>query len=103
MSMEVLIGSSMVMMWRGFSALILSIMEARVVDFPEPVGPVTSTSPAAYRRGRSPHGAAPALRSFSSRRDHPEGSAHGASLVETLALNLAKPLIPKEKSSSRSS
>src|SRR5579872_7248615 len=39
------IGSSMVRMWSCRSVLILSIMAARVVDFPDPVGPVTSTKP----------------------------------------------------------
>src|SRR5712691_11322574 len=43
------IGSSTVMMWPFSSLLILSIIAARVVLLPEPVGPVTSTSP----RGRS--------------------------------------------------
>ena len=39
------IGSSMVMMWTALSWLILLMMAARVVDLPEPVGPVTSTIP----------------------------------------------------------
>src|ERR1700731_1484089 len=38
-------GSSMVRMWYDFSSFILSRMAARVEDFPEPVGPVTSTMP----------------------------------------------------------
>ena len=38
-------GSSTVSMCSCRSELILSSMAARVVDFPEPVGPVTSTSP----------------------------------------------------------
>src|SRR5258708_40324171 len=38
-------GSSMVMTWMLFSELILLMMAARVVDFPEPVGPVTRTIP----------------------------------------------------------
>ena len=42
------IGSSTVMMWPFRSRLILSIIAARVVDFPEPVGPVTSTSPRGF-------------------------------------------------------
>ncbi len=41
-------GSSTVMMWQARSALTTSISEASVVDLPEPVGPVTRTSP----RGR---------------------------------------------------
>ena len=39
------IGSSMVMMWMAFSLFSLLMMAARVVDLPEPVGPVTSTIP----------------------------------------------------------
>ena len=39
------IGSSTVMMCSSREALITSISEASVVDLPEPVGPVTSTSP----------------------------------------------------------
>ena len=42
------IGSSTVMMWPLRSRLILSIIAARVVDLPEPVGPVTSTSPRGF-------------------------------------------------------
>jgi hypothetical protein len=38
-------GSSMVMTWMLSSRLILLMMAARVVDFPEPVGPVTRTIP----------------------------------------------------------
>ena len=33
------------MMWSSRVSLITSISEASVVDLPEPVGPVTSTSP----------------------------------------------------------
>ena len=39
------IGSSMVMMWHFRSRFTLSTIAASVVDFPDPVGPVTSTSP----------------------------------------------------------
>ena len=39
------IGSSIVMMCSSRVALITSISDASVVDLPEPVGPVTSTSP----------------------------------------------------------
>ena len=39
------IGSSSVITWALRSSLILSIREASVVDLPEPVGPVTRTSP----------------------------------------------------------
>src|SRR2546429_9082782 len=39
------IGSSIVRMWRELAPLIKSMIAASVVDLPEPVGPVTSTSP----------------------------------------------------------
>ena len=38
-------GSSTVTMCSGFVRLMMSMSDANVVDFPEPVGPVTSTSP----------------------------------------------------------
>ena len=43
------IGSSTVRMWAARSLLIRSTMAARVVDLPEPVGPVTRTSPRSSR------------------------------------------------------
>ncbi len=43
------IGSSIVRMCSSRSALIKSIIEARVVDLPEPVGPVSSTKPRGLR------------------------------------------------------
>ena len=39
------VGSSMVMMWMAFSRFSLLMRAARVVDLPDPVGPVTSTIP----------------------------------------------------------
>ncbi len=41
-------GSSMVMMWALRSLLSLSIIEAKVVDLPVPVGPVTKMSPLGF-------------------------------------------------------
>jgi hypothetical protein len=38
----------MVMMWSSRVRLISSITAASVVDLPEPVGPVTSTSPRGF-------------------------------------------------------
>ena len=43
------IGSSIVRMWSSRSSLIMSIIDASVVDLPEPVGPVTSTKPRGLR------------------------------------------------------
>src|SRR3989441_3852191 len=64
-------GSSMVTRWRGRVRLMYSIMAARVVVFPEPVGPVTSTRPRASlasfcTTGRSPNSSnvGPPMRSF---------------------------------------
>jgi len=42
------IGSSIVMMCSSRLSLISSIMEASVVDLPEPVGPVTITNPRGF-------------------------------------------------------
>ena len=42
------IGSSIVMMCSSRLSLISSIIEASVVDLPEPVGPVTSTRPRGF-------------------------------------------------------
>jgi len=47
-TVQVLDGSSTVMMWRRSSEFILSIIAASVVDLPEPVGPVTSTRPLGF-------------------------------------------------------
>jgi len=38
-------GSSRVMMWQEELVFNLSMIEARVVDFPDPVGPVTRNNP----------------------------------------------------------
>ncbi len=46
-------GSSMVTMCSWRSRLILSIMAARVVDLPEPVGPVTRIRPRGFSQSRS--------------------------------------------------
>ena len=43
------IGSSIVRMCSSRSSLIMSTIEASVVDLPEPVGPVTSTNPRGLR------------------------------------------------------
>ena len=40
------IGSSIVTMWTGWRSVMSLTRDARVVDFPEPVGPVTRTNPA---------------------------------------------------------
>jgi hypothetical protein len=45
-------GSSMVMMWHSRVVLMWSIMAARVVVFPDPVGPVTRTRPRCSRARR---------------------------------------------------
>ena len=75
------IGSSIVMMCSSRVWLITSISDASVVDLPEPVGPVTSTSP----RGRSAklghHRRQPQrLERHDLERDQAEGGADGAAL-----------------------
>ena len=48
-------GSSMVTMWSDRVSLISSMMAARVVDLPEPVGPVTRTNPRGLWQKRVQH------------------------------------------------
>ncbi len=55
-------GSSMVTMCSLRSRLTLSIIAARVVDLPEPVGPVTSTSPRGFSQSFSTIGGRPSSR-----------------------------------------
>ena len=79
-------GSSMVRMWSDRVSLMRAMIEARVVDFPEPVGPVIRTSP---RGSRAIHSATGGRPSSSKCRDvrwnHPKGECHLASLVERAA------------------
>ena len=49
-------GSSIVTTWTSRLLLMWSIMPARVVVLPEPVGPVTSTRPRGLERQRREHG-----------------------------------------------
>ena len=98
------IGSSMVMMCSCRSVLILSIIAASVVDLPEPVGPVTSTSPRGLLHSSSNTGGSP--RSANVRmlkgmvRNAPPTAPR---CMNRLPRNRAMPRTPKEKSSSRSS
>ncbi len=95
------IGSSTVMMWSRSSVLILSMIEARVVLLPEPVGPVTSTRP----RGRVASSATTGGSPSSSKvrilngieRNAPDTAPRWTKM---LARNRAKDLTPKERSSS---
>src|SRR3989449_5423346 len=97
------IGSSTVMMWPFISLLTLSIIAASVVLFPEPVGPVTSTSP----RGRSASCATTAGSPSSSNVRTLKGICRITSetqprCLKQLPRNRARFWIPKEKSSSLS-
>ena len=53
------IGSSTVRIWAWRSQLIRSTIAASVVDFPDPVGPVTSTSPRSARAISASTGGSP--------------------------------------------
>jgi len=97
------IGSSTVMMCPFSSLLILSIIAASVVLFPEPVGPVTSTRP----RGFSASFATTAGRPRSSNVRTLKGICRMTSdtqprCLKQLPRNRARFWIPKEKSSSLS-
>src|ERR1041384_3289525 len=95
------IGSSTVMMWPFSSLLILSIIAARVVLLPDPVGPVTSTRP----RGLSARPATTAGRPSSSNVLTLNGICRMTSdtqprCLKQLPRNRARFWIPNEKSSS---
>ncbi len=63
--------------------LILSIMAASVVDFPEPVGPVTSTRPRGFVGELADNrGQAELVERFDLKRNHAEYSGRGSALVE---------------------
>ena len=79
-------GSSTVMMWPFRSRLTLSIMAASVVDLPEPVGPVTSTSPRGFSAMRATTAGRP--RSWKVRMlngNLPDGQRDAAALLEAVA------------------
>src|SRR5271163_1087102 len=96
------IGSSMVRMWSWRSVLILSIIDASVVDLPDPVGPVTSTSP----RGLShilltTAGRPNWWKDLISNGIRRKTQAEAPRWLKTLARKRARPFSPNEKSSSR--
>ena len=77
------IGSSIVMMWIGFSWFIFLMMAARVVDLPDPVGPVTSTIPLRSSAIWLSWGGSPELRHRGDLvRDDAQDDAVGAALGE---------------------
>ena len=97
-------GSSIVMMCSWRSELILSIIAASVVDLPEPVGPVTRTSPL----GRSANCSTIGGSSSSSKARILTGMTRIAQPTaprcrKTLQRKRASPWRPKERSSSFSS
>ena len=96
------IGSSMVRMWSCLSVLILSIMAASVVDLPDPVGPVTSTSPRGLSQSLLTTGGSPSwLKDLISKGMSRNTAEVAPRWLKTLARNRARPFKPKEKSSSR--
>jgi hypothetical protein len=98
------IGSSIVMMCSCRSVLILSMIEASVVDLPEPVGPVTRTSPRGFLASSATMGGSP--RSWKVRilkgmvRNAP---ATAPRCMKMFARKRESPFTPKERSSSDSS
>ena len=94
-------GSSIVMMWPERSRLMRSMMQASVVDLPEPAGPVTSTRP--FCRPAVRRTASGMLKSLGSGR--PNGITRMTADSEprwrnTLARKRPMPGSAKEKSSS---
>ncbi len=76
-------GSSMVTMCRGLDRLMMSTNDANVVDFPDPVGPVTSTSP--WRSSvnmRTDSGTPKSLEGGNLVRDGPQDAGDGSTLLE---------------------
>ena len=95
-------GSSMVMMWSWRSPLTLSIMAARVVDLPEPVGPVTSTRPRGFSHSLETTGGRPSwAKDLISKGMTRKTAATAPRWLKQLPRKRARPLRPKEKSSSR--
>ena len=76
----------MVRMWRARVSLMRAMMEASVVDFPDPVGPVIRTRPAGH--AGHPFGDRRQPELFEGRNgggNHAEGQSHLAPLVEGAA------------------
>ncbi len=69
-------------MWHSRSLLMRSIIAAKVVDFPEPVGPVIRTSPEGRRARRSQTrvGRCNSSEVADDGRDHAEGCSHTPAL-----------------------
>ena len=77
------IGSSIVRMCSSRSWLIMSTIEASVVDLPEPVGPVTRTKPRGLRVNSASAAGSPSdSRRLDLARDQAEGGADRAALEE---------------------
>ena len=77
------IGSSIVMMCSCRSVLILSMIDASVVDLPEPVGPVTRTSPRGFFASSATIGGSPSsCEGEDLERDGAERAGHRAALHE---------------------
>ena len=91
------IGSSMVRMCSDRVLLMRSMMEASVVDFPEPVGPVRSTKPAGEPgQPFGDGGQAQLVEGRDVGGDHPEGQRRLALLGERAATE-AGPVEPAQR------
>ena len=96
------IGSSIVRMCCGFVRLISSTIAASVVDFPEPVGPVTRTRPRGFiASSRNESGSPQLLERSQLRGNVTEGRAEGAALEVDVDAEATEPGTPWEKSSWR--
>ena len=95
------IGSSTDMIWRALVWLIMSIREARVVDLPEPVGPVTRRDHAEVRRTGAPHGDPQLFERLYLERDGAETAPTASRCWKTFNRNRPTPGTTCEVSSSR--
>ncbi len=98
------IGSSMVTMCSWRSVLILSMIDASVVLFPEPVGPVTSTRPRGFFDSSEMMGGSPSSWKVRILKGMVRKAAATAPrCTKMLARKRESPFTPKERSSSFSS
>jgi hypothetical protein len=98
------IGSSIVRMCSCRSVLILSIIDASVVDFPEPVGPVTSTRPRGRFESSATIGGSPSSAKVRILNGIVRNApATAPRCMKTFARNRESPFTPNERSSSFSS
>ena len=92
------------MMCSRRSVLILSIIDASVVDLPEPVGPVTSTRPRGFFASSATIGGRPSSSNVRILKGIVRNApATAPRCMKTFARKRERPFTPKERSSSLSS